>query len=390
MRPAVLLLATGAALVAAPTASAAPPPNDALTDARVVEGATGTVSGANVDATKEPGEPAHAGNAGGRSVWFRWTAPSDGQVRWTTDGSGFDTLLAVYQGPAVTALTTVASDDDSGDSGAGALSFRATRAAVYVIAVDGFEGKAGRISLRWGPAPPNDNFRDAAPIAGWRGSAAGRSQGATRELGEPGFGNSIWYRWTAPAAGRIAFLTERASAELTAYTGTELAYLTPVGRSSGYALTLDAAAGATYSIRVGDLLEGISLVWQRPPPNDAFAGRRRLSGTRGSVSATNIGADRDGGSRFPPASIWYSWRAPRSGPIVFSTNGSSFDTVLAVYRGGSLRSLRLLRVDDDGGAGVTSVVRFRATRGTVYTIAVGGFEGDTGRVRLHWQPPPRG
>src|SRR6187551_1328636 len=31
---------------------------------------TGAVSGNNVSATKEPGEPNHAGNMGGHSVWY--------------------------------------------------------------------------------------------------------------------------------------------------------------------------------------------------------------------------------------------------------------------------------------------------------------------------------
>jgi len=48
-----------------------------------------------VNATKEPGEPAHAGNDGGASIWYSWTAPSTGNVTITTEGSSFDTLLGV-------------------------------------------------------------------------------------------------------------------------------------------------------------------------------------------------------------------------------------------------------------------------------------------------------
>src|SRR5205814_2055031 len=62
----------------------------------------------NVDATKETGEPNHAGNAGGKSVWWNWTAPDNNSVTFTTKGSGFDTLLAVYTGASVSALTAVA------------------------------------------------------------------------------------------------------------------------------------------------------------------------------------------------------------------------------------------------------------------------------------------
>ena len=53
------------------------------------------MTGTNVGATKETGEPDHAGNVGGASVWCRWVAPADGTVTFDTFGSNYDTLLAV-------------------------------------------------------------------------------------------------------------------------------------------------------------------------------------------------------------------------------------------------------------------------------------------------------
>jgi hypothetical protein len=54
----------------------------------------------------------HAGDAGGRSVWWSWTAARGGVVSFDTCGAEFDTLLAVYTGDRVDALTKVASNDD--------------------------------------------------------------------------------------------------------------------------------------------------------------------------------------------------------------------------------------------------------------------------------------
>ena len=68
--------------------------------------------GTNVAATKEPGEPNHAGNAGGASIWFTWVAQSAGTATIDTSGSSFDTLLGVYTGSPVNSLTTVASNDN--------------------------------------------------------------------------------------------------------------------------------------------------------------------------------------------------------------------------------------------------------------------------------------
>ncbi|MCX6953872.1 MAG: immunoglobulin domain-containing protein [Verrucomicrobia bacterium] len=110
-------------------------------------GAQASATGTNVGATKEASEPNHAGNAGGASLWATWTAPTSGVVAVDTIGSGFNTLLGVYTGTVVSALTTVASDDDSGPGGTSKLSFNAVAGTVYQIAVDGFGGATGAVRL---------------------------------------------------------------------------------------------------------------------------------------------------------------------------------------------------------------------------------------------------
>jgi hypothetical protein len=69
----------------------------------------------NFNTSKEAGEPNHAGNPGGRSLWWTWTAEADGMAVVTTSGSSIDTVLAVYTGEELTRLdATVTSNDDSG------------------------------------------------------------------------------------------------------------------------------------------------------------------------------------------------------------------------------------------------------------------------------------
>lgn len=77
------------------------PPNDNFASYQVISGQQGTTNGSNLRATKETGEPNHAGNASTASVWYRWTAPTNGNVVIDTVGSDFDTLLAVYTGSSV-------------------------------------------------------------------------------------------------------------------------------------------------------------------------------------------------------------------------------------------------------------------------------------------------
>jgi hypothetical protein len=123
------------------------PTNDNFARRAAICGMTATATGTNVDATKQSGEPNHAGNTGGKSVWWKWTAPYDCSVQIDTIGSAFDTLLGVYTGSSVSALTSVASDDNSGGSGTSKATFSAKAGTCYLIAVDGFDGAAGSIAL---------------------------------------------------------------------------------------------------------------------------------------------------------------------------------------------------------------------------------------------------
>jgi len=124
-----------------------PPPNDNFANRIALTGPTNSASGTNVGATKEFGEPAHAGNSGGKSVWWSWTAPASGNVLITTFGSSFDTLLAIYTGPSVSNPILIASNDDAGGGTQSAVVFSAASGTTYQIAVDGYFGDSGTISL---------------------------------------------------------------------------------------------------------------------------------------------------------------------------------------------------------------------------------------------------
>src|SRR6185295_1114760 len=51
------------------------PPNDNFANAIALQTNSGTLSGSSVSATREPGEPNHAGFMGDKSVWYSWTSP---------------------------------------------------------------------------------------------------------------------------------------------------------------------------------------------------------------------------------------------------------------------------------------------------------------------------
>ena len=125
------------------------PANDNFTNAVTITGAQGATNGTNVRASREAGEPNHAGNANTPSVWYQWTAPTNGVVSLTCMASnGLDSVLAVYTGSGVGSLTVVASNHAS-FGGNSAVTFTATASATYRIAVAGFNGSFGNFTLNW-------------------------------------------------------------------------------------------------------------------------------------------------------------------------------------------------------------------------------------------------
>ncbi len=270
------------------------PVNDRFSDRLILVGTNITVTGTNAGASKEPGEPEHAGNPGGKSVWWSWTAPTNGEVTITTDGSTnsdgstLDTLLAVYTGSTVSSVSQVATNDDHGVQVTSRVKFEAVQTIQYQIAVDGYNNgtnvDSGSITLS------------------------------------------------------LIFVSE------------------PIHR----------------------------------PPNDDFTNRVFLGGAAVSTNASNVGATREPGEPFHAGkigdtSVWWSWMAPTSASMRISTKGSSFDTLLAVYSGSSVSNLIEVASNDDADATagiLTSEITFNTRADEVFQIVVDGFDGASGQISL--------
>ncbi len=132
-----------------------PPENDDFANARPMSALHELAYGDTYLATTEAGEPAHAGEVGGRSVWFTFTAPSSGDFSISTRDS-LDTVLAVYRGNRVDQLTLVAENDDAQGALTSRVEFRATANETLAVAVDARGGAQGYFSLLGLPvlAPP--------------------------------------------------------------------------------------------------------------------------------------------------------------------------------------------------------------------------------------------
>ncbi|NVN90135.1 MAG: S8 family serine peptidase [Desulfuromonadales bacterium] len=148
------------------------PANDLFSQRTLLSGDTGRVTAHNLKATKESGEPSHAGNSGGKSAWWSWIPSISGTASIDTHGSSFDTLLAVYSGTTLPDLSQIAANDNDGSSNnASSVSFPVQAGNEYLIAVDGFSGASGKIVLNWSLVQQADlgismSQIPASPVAG--------------------------------------------------------------------------------------------------------------------------------------------------------------------------------------------------------------------------------
>ena len=246
------------------------PPNDNFANRTVISGRRVNVSGSNRYASREPGEPRHAGTLGGKSVWWSWAAPASGGATVSTSGSRFDTVLGVYRGDSLSNLVFVAGNDDapSTTSGESAVTFNVVAGTIYQIAVDGYDLAAGDVALRivFGdgqPVPMNDNFENAIPLNDSSLTVTGSNAGASFQADEPMHaasfgGKSVWWVWTAPAAGFATVDTIGSDLDtlLGIYTGSTLLSLTEIasdddgGGNATSAATFNTRPGLAYRIAV--------------------------------------------------------------------------------------------------------------------------------------------
>lgn len=274
------------------TAFAAPPANDNLANAQLISGFSGTTAGmSNVEASKETGEPAHAWNRGGRSVWFKYIAPGNGVLILDTLSSNFDTLLAVYQGSSMSDLKLIAANDNlqqGGFASASRLTIGTQNGATYYIAVDAARNQAGEVfpgavvlKYELTNTMLNNDFSTIGGYGqldniGYGEFVTLTNVGASKEPGEPnhagnGGGRSVWYRLNSNSTHRsYTFKLEGKSLAnpavgintlMAIYKGTTLANLTPVTSRIVPAgqvgtLTVNMNAGETMYLAIDGVDEG--------------------------------------------------------------------------------------------------------------------------------------
>jgi subtilisin family serine protease len=388
-------------------------PNDNFVSGIPLTGSAGSTTGSNVGATKEAGEPNHAGDSGGSSVWWQWTAPANGSFEFNTLGSNFDTLLAAYTGNSVNGLAQVAANDDAGATSQSRIIISAQAGQTYHIGVDGFRGASGSIALAFSPfsgaGVANDSFANRIRL-----DRAGRVE-------FPGFEDSEGappprFASVGAVTAELVFVGQLCTGDLVAnaaaFDAGDIAVIRrgicPFSEKLLNAQALGAAAGV-----IANNVPGEAAISNWTAPNGAInipalfistadgdVLESRPTGAVGTVDSSSVvvklivatgssvGATKQSGEpqhagNQGGTSVWWTWTASVSGQVAISTFGSSYDTLLAVYTGSSVTGLSTVVANDDGGpSSLQSVVSFAAKAGQRYQIAVDGFDASSGSVKL--------
>jgi len=252
---------------------------------------------------------------------MQWTAPAAGMYTFDTNGSTYDTSLSLHSADCVTQL---ACDDDSGTGTQSLITRNMAAGEVIQINVDGFNGAVGAWVLNI-TAPPVCG--DGAIVAPELCDGANLNGQTCVTQGFAGGGV------LACQAGCNAFNTAGC-----------IGVLACQDADIGSVLGANVAMGTT----VGQ-------------DNDLDA-----------TCSTGDAPDRV-----------LRWVAPATAGYTFNTNGSAYDTTLALYSD----CTNQLQCDDDSGTGTQSLLSRNLNAGQAVLIVIDGYNGATGNYILNITSP---
>ena len=353
---------------------------DAFASRALLAGGSGTIIGHNGTATRENGEPLHAGKAGGRSLWYSWIAPASGVARFSTRGCAFDTLLAVYTNVLVGGTNVIAADDDSGGFYTSEVTFSAEAGREYQIAVDGYGGANGRVVLHW----ESTDIPEAVPVILRQPAGASVGERSNVVLSVGARGPSLGYQWFR--SGRILAGFTNATLNITNVSTDQAGAYTVVVRSGERTVQSEPASlevgngGAVTQDKFQELFA--TNVSSRLTIGSGSLGRQVFDNT---LSQTQT-LEPNHGNVPGGASRWIRLRPTANVLVQIDTVGSEIDTALSIYTGTNLNSLTPFARDNNGAPdGARSLIRFTPNPAVEYQVAVDGVNGARGKICLNWQ-----
>lgn len=346
-------------------------------------GHIGSTAGNNTNATTETGEPNHAKKDGDKSVWWKWTAPTNGEMTVDSCGSSFDTVMGIYTGTIVSALSEMVSNDDA--CGLQSSATWSARAGItYYIAIDGFNGASGNITLNWNFTSDATRTPDISVLPATDVTFTGASTGpfnpgsVNYSITNVGSGNQPVAIQTPPwlSASRSNLTLAPGITGNVSFSINSQPAAMPPGIYSGVIDFGFTARAVILNLTSGTLT------------NDNFTQAKTLSpDPQSTVWNTNLASRETGEPEHANnpggKSVWWKWTPILSTDVTIDTEGSTFDTLLAIYTGNQLSQLKEFASNDDSGSALSSSLTIPVTAGVTYYIAVDGYNGDSGSLRLN-------
>lgn len=312
-------------------------------------------------AGNESGEPVIPGAIGDRTVWFRWTAPTDATAYLDIPSTPAALWAAAYGGATSVELQRLAIASNQGDPGP-RLAFSASAGETYWIAVAGPED-AG-VPFSFGQVPVRATAEpDTVPLGGalqLRATATGGSPGPFRIVFREG---DTEIARVDPAPGGASWTP----------TGPGLHRLAATLESDGLILRLP-----DLEIRV-------------TPANDSRSTALEVTTNSGEIlwmegSLTLSTLEPGEPTAFPPGSgtVWFRWTALESGAFQIRQVRGSAQVRAQLFSGPDGNSLQSVTTFPDLDLPAPVVL----TAGTHYWVAVSSADSNAGSFAFALGPAP--
>jgi hypothetical protein len=387
--------------------------------------ASGIKSGNNSAATLESGEPPHRDKPGGKSIWYTWTPPGTGIATFSTAGSSFDTLLAVYTGTNFVSLAPAASDEDSGGFYTSDRSFNVFNGLTYQIAIDGFGGASGDFLVNWTFEPTSNLLPSitnqpasltvaSGATAVFRVGADGGCEGKDCDDDDdkhpkpPDPKQVVTYQWYFN--GKLIRGATRSTLTVSNVQENVLGIYYAIVESNGrtvrsdpVSLQINVTDGFVQNVQARDKF--LDAVYSTPlrlgSPGAAAGGAggedeflaastvvRGYTGTQvfNTAGSSTEASEQPICGTVGGASQWISFVAQETGRAYFNTDGSSYDTVIAAFtRMTNSPMLQYIDCNDNSGLdGRDSLLAFSVQAGRTNFIVIDGVNGAAGVLRLNY------
>ncbi len=341
------------------------------------------------------------------NVWYCYTATCTGSATVSLESSLFDTKLAVYEGCGCYPTSSrfiKGNDDFHGQQSE--LTFVVKAGNQYLIEVGGYNSTAkgqGYMTItcdNQAVEAANDSCNKAEPVGNVTDLPFDTASATFDGQGHCMTSPNLWYKYTAASTGNVtvSLIGSSFDTKLAIYNGISC----PPSSASliecnddfesflQSQITFQATSGHSYLIEVGGynsdaVGEGILNISSGTAPlpgsKDDCNKAKQIGNVKNLAFDTSDSTFDGPGLCMNSPNIWYCYTAPCTGDVTVSLIGSSYDTMLAVYKGCTCypTSANLIECNDDFGSAYQSQITFSAIAGNQYLIEVGGYGSATGQ-----------